>query len=67
MVEIDHEFCVSIYTDDPNGILVEFCCTTRAFDDNDRAEAAAAVDRGQSALDPDPKITFHEASAYSPA
>ncbi len=67
VVEIDHEFCVSIYTDDPNGILVEFCCTTRAFDDNDRAEAQRRLLELNPSLDPDPKVTFHEASAHSPA
>ena len=28
VMEIDHDWCVSIYTTDPNGILVEFCLTT---------------------------------------
>ena len=31
VLEIDHEWCRSIYAADPNGITVEFCCTTRAF------------------------------------
>ncbi|RIK99746.1 MAG: VOC family protein [Proteobacteria bacterium] len=39
VMEIDHDWCVSIYTVDPNGILVEFCTMTRALDENDRAEA----------------------------
>ena len=38
-VRIDHGWCTSIYTDDPNGIMVEFCCTTRVFDDHDRKQA----------------------------
>jgi catechol 2,3-dioxygenase-like lactoylglutathione lyase family enzyme len=67
VAEIDHEFCVSIYTDDPNGIMVEFCCTTRAFDDDDRAEAAKRLTEAKCAFDPDPKITFHLAAQYSPA
>ena len=67
VAEIDHEFCVSIYTDDPNGIMVEFCSTTRAFDDDDRAEAARRLTEAKSAFDPDPKITFHLAAEYSPA
>ena len=28
VVEIDHGWCTSIYTNDPNGIMVEFCTTT---------------------------------------
>ncbi len=38
-VRIDHGWCTSIYTDDPNGIMVEFCCTTRVFDSHDRQQA----------------------------
>lgn len=40
VMEVDHGWCTSIYTRDPNGILVEFCTTTRAFTDDDRAEAS---------------------------
>jgi catechol 2,3-dioxygenase-like lactoylglutathione lyase family enzyme len=39
VVEIDHRWCTSIYANDPNGILVEFCTTTRPFTDADREEA----------------------------
>lgn len=39
VVEIDHDWCWSVYTLDPNGILVEFCTMTRELDANDRAEA----------------------------
>ena len=28
IIEIDHGWCTSIYTLDPNGIMVEFCVTT---------------------------------------
>ena len=31
-MEVDHGFCVSIYTVDPNGILVEWCADTRPLD-----------------------------------
>ena len=67
VVEIDHEFCVSVYTDDPNGIMVEFCCTTRPFDDDDRAEAQRRLVLASAELDPDPKIQFPMAAAYNPA
>jgi catechol 2,3-dioxygenase-like lactoylglutathione lyase family enzyme len=39
VLRIDHGWCTSIYLDDPNGIAVEFCCTTRAFTDAEKAEA----------------------------
>jgi catechol 2,3-dioxygenase-like lactoylglutathione lyase family enzyme len=43
VVEVDHEWCRSIYASDPNGITVEFCCTTRAFRDDEPAWAASHV------------------------
>ena len=39
VMEIDHDWCVSIYTQDPNGILVEFCTLVRDFSAADRARA----------------------------
>ena len=39
VLELDHEWCRSIYAADPNGITVEFCCTTRAFTDEETAWA----------------------------
>ena len=36
-VRIDHGWCTSIYADDPNGITVEFCTSTRELTDEDRA------------------------------
>jgi catechol 2,3-dioxygenase-like lactoylglutathione lyase family enzyme len=39
VVRIDHRWCVSIYANDPNGIMVEFCCTTRVFDADDHRRA----------------------------
>jgi len=39
VLQIDHGWCTSIYIDDPNGIAVECCCTTRAFTPADAAEA----------------------------
>jgi catechol 2,3-dioxygenase-like lactoylglutathione lyase family enzyme len=50
VLEIDHEFCVSIYIRDPNKNMVEFCHTTRPFTEEERARAAAAV------LDPSPEL-----------
>ena len=39
VLEIDHDWCVSVYTQDPNGITVEFCTLTRDFSDADKARA----------------------------
>ncbi len=30
IIQMDHGWCTSIYTLDPNGIMVEFCVTTDA-------------------------------------
>lgn len=39
VLEVDHEWCTSIYATDPNGIMVEFCHTTRAFEAREIDEA----------------------------
>lgn len=43
VAEINHGWCTSVYTNDPNGVMVEFCVTTAVFTDADRAEAAALL------------------------
>jgi catechol 2,3-dioxygenase-like lactoylglutathione lyase family enzyme len=58
VLRLDHGWCESIYIDDPNGIAVEFCCTTAKFTDADRREAdelRRAVDPARSAP-PAPEI-----------
>jgi catechol 2,3-dioxygenase-like lactoylglutathione lyase family enzyme len=62
VVEIDHHWCKSIYVDDPNGIMVEFCVSTRAFDDNDRRHALAALNMDELADEPAPIVTMHKAN-----
>ncbi|MEZ5267999.1 MAG: VOC family protein [Microthrixaceae bacterium] len=42
-VEIDHGFCRSIYTSDPNGTLVEWCLDTRPLNEADRRRAEEAI------------------------
>lgn len=39
VMEIDHNWCHSVYTKDPNDNLVEFCLTTGQFDEDDRTFA----------------------------
>ena len=41
--EIDHNWCHSIYTRDPNGNSVEFCLTTGTFTETDRQRALDAL------------------------
>ena len=61
VMEIDHEWCRSIYTRDPNGILVEFCTTTRTLGAEDRAAAFAALRAERPALEEAAsKPTFYE-------
>ena len=51
VLEIDHGWCRSIYTRDPNGTLVEFCTTTREFD----AKTGAAPSRRCTHAQPAPR------------
>lgn len=50
VMEIDHGWCTSIYAQDPNGILVEFCTSTRPITQADREDALRLLD------DPDPQL-----------
>lgn len=40
VLEVDHEFCVSVYLRDPSGNMVEFCHTRRPFTADERTRAA---------------------------
>ena len=60
VVEIDHDFCRSIYITDPNGNMVEFCHTTRDFTPEERANAVAILHDPTPAMEPhEPRITVH--------
>jgi catechol 2,3-dioxygenase-like lactoylglutathione lyase family enzyme len=43
VMEVDHNWCTSIYTRDPNGTLVEYCVTTGVFTQADKELALKAV------------------------
>jgi catechol 2,3-dioxygenase-like lactoylglutathione lyase family enzyme len=62
VVEIDHGWCLSIYANDPNGILVEFCTTTKAFSDEDAAEALRVLQDPSPELGTPPRTTVYRAS-----
>jgi catechol 2,3-dioxygenase-like lactoylglutathione lyase family enzyme len=59
VMEIDHGWCRSIYAADPNGILVEFCTTTRALTEADRAEARRLLADPHPALETPPEVVTH--------
>ncbi|MEZ5244170.1 MAG: VOC family protein [Acidimicrobiales bacterium] len=61
VVEIDHGWISSIYTEDPDGIAVEFAVVTRPFTDDDAAEAFDLLQADDPPLSADePTIRFHE-------
>ena len=71
VMEIDHGFCTSIYTMDPNGILVEFCTDTAPYTqaDKDRAEQILRSDDPDLESPPPPfshSAAEHRASAAQP-
>jgi catechol 2,3-dioxygenase-like lactoylglutathione lyase family enzyme len=43
IMQIEHGWCTSIYTLDPNGIMVEFCVTTHAEEFEQTEEEALAL------------------------
>ena len=59
VLEIDHNWCYSIYTTDPNGTLVEFCLTTAEFTDEDARIAREAILRDDFDFSKEPAIQFH--------
>ena len=63
VAEIDHGFCRSIYTTDPNGIMVEFCLMTRELGPDDEAEAHRLLRAAQPDLEEPPPVVFHEPAA----
>ena len=61
VTEIDHGWCHSIYTNDPNGIMVEFCVTTRELGARDAGEALALLQQETPELGEPPPIQVHRA------
>lgn len=67
VAEIDHGWCSSIYTMDPNGILVEFCATTKPMTDADREEAKRLLADPNPPVGTPPPTTFHQPKTASTA
>lgn len=52
VLEIDHNWCHSVYTKDPDGNFVEFCLTTGTFTEADRTRAIEAL--SETEMNPSP-------------
>ena len=69
VVRVDHGWCVSIYANDPSGTMVEFCCTTRVFNESDRSLAQDRLRATEPDIDrtPPPVDFFTAAKEAVPA
>ena len=66
VLEIDHNWIHSIYTEDPDGITVEFAVLTQDFTERDATEALELLRAEQPAPSPRPrKIKVHKANAHA--
>ena len=63
VMEVDHGFCVSIYTMDPNRILVEWCADTAPYTAEDEARANEVLTSELPSFDEAPAPVFHSAKA----
>ncbi len=64
VMEIDHNWCHSIYTKDPNDNLVEFCLTTGEFSEADRKFAMRQLEATEPEFSKPPANTeVHKAQA----
>ncbi len=66
VVQVDHGFCISLYANDPNGILVEFCADARPLTAEDRAHAERAVLDPAPELEDPASVEFFLAADYEP-
>ncbi len=63
VLELDHVWCRSIYTKDPNDNFVEFCLTTGEFTKEDREFALAQLTATEPQFSKPPvKVEIHEAA-----
>ena len=60
VLEIDHEFCVSIYIRDPSGNMVEFCHTTRPFTAAEKVHAMELLADPRPPLEKEFGATLHD-------
>lgn len=68
VLELDHEWCRSIYTKDPNDNFVEFCLTTGEFTAADREHALAQLTATEPSFSKPPvKMEIHKATGSAAA
>ncbi len=68
VLELDHEWCRSIYTKDPNDNFVEFCLTTGAFTAKDRERALEQLTATEADFSKPPvKMEIHKAPGSAAA
>lgn len=60
VLEVDHEFCVSIYIRDPSNNMVEFCHTTRPFTPEERRHALELLHDPRPPLEKEFGARIHE-------
>ena len=60
VLEIDHDWCYSIYTTDPGGTLVEFCTTLRPFTEKDAEIAHRALTSDDFEFSSEPGVQVHK-------
>ncbi len=66
VLEIDHGWIYSIYTEDPDGIAVEFAVLIRPFTQADASEALELLRAESPAFSPEkPSVSFHKAGDAS--
>jgi catechol 2,3-dioxygenase-like lactoylglutathione lyase family enzyme len=67
VLEIDHGWITSIYTEDPDGIAVEFAVMTAAFTERDRTEALDLLRAEKPQPSPPPRhVAVHKAAEFEP-
>ena len=62
VVELDHEFCRSVYAHDPNGILVEWCLDVRPFTAAEATQAETKRLAEQPEFDDLPDLVSYQAA-----
>lgn len=67
VVEVDHGWCTSVYTLDPNGIMVEWCTSTATFTAADTEEAHRLLAAEQPPLESGKAPVVHLAKDHAPA
>lgn len=67
VLEIDHGWITSIYTEDPDGITVEFAVLTQSFSAQDAAEALDLLCAEAPQMSPPPRnVSVHKAAEFAP-